>query len=247
MDIFPAIDLQRGQCVRLSRGDFRAAKVYESDPVLQARRFAAAGAEWLHIVDLDGARAGTTRQLDLIAAIANAVPLKLQVGGGMRDVSTTEALLDCGVQRVIVGSLAAEDPQLVRTWLDKLGPSHIAVAFDVRYSATGEPEVLTQGWQTESGQSLWRLLERYAGGSLKTIMCTDVDRDGMLAGSNTALYAELRDRWPSLDVLASGGVRDMADLLELESVGVAGVIVGRALYEGRVDLAQAIMQAKYAG
>jgi len=247
MEIFPAIDLQNGRCVRLARGDFGSAKVYEPDPVLQARRFAAAGAEWLHVVDLDGAREGNSRQLDLIAAIAKAVPLRLQVGGGLRDATAIETVLDCGVDRVIVGSLAAENPQLVKNWLERFGPARIVLAFDVRYNTNGEPEVLTRGWQNPSGLSLWRLLERYAGSGLTTIMCTDVDRDGMLTGSNMGLYAELRDCWPSLAVLASGGVRYMADLLELERSGAAGVIIGKAIYEGRIDIADAIGQTKHAG
>lgn len=247
MQIFPAIDLQNGRCVRLARGDFGTATIYGSDPVEQARRFAAAGAEWLHIVDLDGAGKGSVHQRDLIARIAGAVPLKVQVGGGIRDVSTIERYLDCGIERVIVGSLAAENPQLARLWLERFGSARMLLAFDVRLDTAGEPEVLTQGWQKQSRESLWRVLERYADSGLKTIMCTDVERDGMLAGSNTALYGELRERWPTLDVLASGGVSDVADLLELKASGVAGAILGKAIYEGRVDLADAIRQAKHAG
>lgn len=247
MEIFPAIDLQNGLCVRLARGDFRIAKVYETDPVLQAHRFAATGAEWLHVIDLDGARDGNGGQLDFIAAIAGAVPLKLQVGGGVRDASAIERLLHCGVARVVVGSVAAENPELLRRWLGRFGSARIAVALDVRINAAGEPEVLTQGWRKRSGHSLWHLLECYAGSGLQTILCTDVDRDGMLAGSNVALYEELGERWPSLDILASGGVRDPSDLLELERAGAAGVIVGKAIYEGRIDLAEAIRQAKHAG
>lgn len=246
MEIFPAIDLRNGQCVRLSRGDFGTAKVYETDPVLQARRFAEAGAAWLHIVDLDGARDGGSRQLDRIAAIGKAVPLKLQAGGGVRDASAIEALLDCGVRRVMIGSLAAENPQRVGEWLARFGPARIVLALDVRFNAAGDPEVLTRGWQDRSGQSLWHLLECHAGG-VESILCTDVDRDGTLAGSNTALYAELRNRWPSLKVLASGGVRDMTDLLELRRAGVAGAVVGKAIYEGRIDLALALAELKHAG
>lgn len=246
MEIFPAIDLQGGQCVRLTRGDFGTARLYESDPIAQARRFAAAGTEWLHVVDLDGARDGKSRQGDIISRIANETSLRLQVGGGIRDADAIEILVDCGVERAIVGSLAAENPELVASWLGHFGPERVVLAFDVRLNAFGEPEVLTQGWKNKTGRSLWRLLEAYAGSDLKTIMCTDVDRDGMLTGSNTALYAALRDRWPSLNVLASGGVRDMTDLLELKHSGVAGAIIGKAIYEGRVNLADAISQVKYA-
>ncbi|HEY3637272.1 MAG TPA: 1-(5-phosphoribosyl)-5-[(5-phosphoribosylamino)methylideneamino]imidazole-4-carboxamide isomerase [Rhizomicrobium sp.] len=247
MDIFPAIDLQNGQCVRLTRGDFSTAILYETDPVAQARQFRTAGAEWLHIVDLDGARDGSNRQFERIAAIAGAVPLRLQVGGGIREASAIERLLDCDVERVVVGSLAAENPPLVVEWLARFGSRRIVAAFDVKHNETGDPEVLTLGWQKKSGKSLWQLLEGYGGSGLETILCTDIDRDGMLNGSNTELYAALRDRWPSLRVLASGGVQDMADLLELQRIGIAGAIVGKALYERRIELADAIARVKHVG
>ena len=246
MEIFPAIDLQNGQCVRLTQGDFDTAKIYESDPVIQARRFAEAGAAWLHLVDLDGARAGAMRQFDIIAALAKQTVLKIQVGGGIRDAATIEKLLQAGVKRVVVGSLAVKDVPLVRGWLRQFGAAAMTLAFDVKLSGD-TPEILTHGWQSGSKQSLWDVLESYRDSGLQNILCTDIGRDGMLAGSNHALYAAIRQKWPQLAVLASGGVSGLEDLGGLAAEGVAGAIVGKALYEGRIALAEAIEQVKHVG
>jgi phosphoribosylformimino-5-aminoimidazole carboxamide ribotide isomerase len=244
MEIFPAIDLQNGQCVRLVQGDFNAAKVYETDPLVQALRFADAGARWLHIVDLNGARAGKPMQFDVIAAVAKQKILKVQVGGGIRDEGAIERLLDEGVERVVLGSLAVNNPALVRDWLGWFGPARIVLAFDVRMNEKNEPEVLTQGWQHGSKMSLWDILTAYADSDLKTILCTDVARDGMMTGANHAFYRDLRKRWPSLEILASGGIKDQNDLLALAPLGVAGAVVGKAIYEGRIDLALALKALK---
>lgn len=244
MEIFPAIDLQKGQCVRLTQGDFNAVTIYEADPLRQADKFIAAGASWLHMVDLDGARAGSVQQLPLITQVAQQKKLKLQVGGGLRDAAMIEQLLTAGVERVVIGSLAVKQPALVQEWLRLFGADRIVLAFDVRLNAQQEPEILTHGWQTGSQQSLWDMLALYADSGLKTILCTDVSRDGMLAGSNNALYQAIQKRWPSLDILASGGVKDQNDLIALHQQGLAGAIVGKAIYEGRVDLAAAIQAVR---
>ena len=240
MELFPAIDLQNGQCVRLAQGDFNAATVYDADPVRMARKFAEAGAKWLHVVDLDGAREGQSRQLDLIAQIAEKAPLKLQVGGGIREMATIEQLIAVGAERIVIGSLAVKNRPLVEDWIKHFGPDRIVLAFDVKLDAKGEPEVLTHGWQSGSMLSLWELLEAYSDSGLQTVLCTDVSRDGMLTGSNAALYATLQHRYPSLEVLASGGVSGLDDLLALAKQGLAGAIVGKAIYEGRIDLAAAL-------
>lgn len=247
MHIFPAIDLRNGQCVRLTQGDFAQTRIYEDDPVLQAQRFAEAGAEWLHIVDLDGAREGGSRQSEVIERIAQSVPLKLQVGGGVRDEAVVETFLDCGVQRVVIGSLAVQEPARVRNWLRHFGSTRIIAAFDVRLDYSGEPRVLTGAWQQESRSSLWDLLDTYENDGLTTVLCTDVARDGMFAGPNLALYQAIQTRRPELDLLASGGVRGIDDLHALAELGVGGAIVGKAIYEGHVDLAHAILQVKHAG
>ena len=240
MDLFPAIDLQNGQCVRLVQGDFNAATIYEADPLKQARKFAEAGAKWLHVVDLDGAKEGDVLQLNIIAAIARQKNLKVQAGGGIRDAATISQLFDAGAARVVVGSRAVKDPPQVQRWMRQFGPERIVLAFDVRLNELDEPEVLTHGWQSCSQVLMWDLLNLYVDSGLKTILCTDVGRDGMLTGTNHALYRTLRERWPDLAILASGGVKDQADLATLKSIGVAGAIVGKALYEGRIDLAAAL-------
>ncbi|MGE3624143.1 MAG: 1-(5-phosphoribosyl)-5-[(5-phosphoribosylamino)methylideneamino]imidazole-4-carboxamide isomerase [Bdellovibrionales bacterium] len=240
MELFPAIDLKNGQCVRLAQGDFNAVTVYEADPLKMARKFADAGARWLHVVDLDGARDGQSRQLDIIANIAENVPLKLQTGGGIREASTIEQFIAVGAARIVIGSLAVKNRPLVEEWLRHFGPERIVLALDVKLDGKGEPEVLTHGWQSGSQQSLWELLEFYSDRGLETLLCTDVSRDGMLAGANEALYRIIQRRYPGLDVLASGGVSGLDDLLSLAGAGLAGAVIGKALYEGRIDLAEAL-------
>ncbi|NTU77060.1 MAG: 1-(5-phosphoribosyl)-5-[(5-phosphoribosylamino)methylideneamino]imidazole-4-carboxamide isomerase [Alphaproteobacteria bacterium] len=249
MDIFPAIDLQNGQCVRLTQGDFNAATIYETDPLRQAARFADAGACWLHLVDLDGARAGKTHQFDIIASLAKQSALKVQTGGGIRSAAMIEKLLAAGVMRVVVGSLAITNPPLVKEWLRRFGQERIVLALDCRLDKKGAPCLVVRGWQDNSEVSLWDLLETYQDSELKTILCTDVTRDGMMTGSNRALYKQLRERFPDLAILASGGVKDLDDLRALAKLKVAGAITGKALYEGHLDLAAALQmlaEAPYA-
>jgi phosphoribosylformimino-5-aminoimidazole carboxamide ribotide isomerase len=247
MEIFPAIDLKDGRCVRLTQGDFATATIYNADPAKQALQFAESGATWLHMVDLDGARVGELQQFNTIAHVARHMPLKLQVGGGIRKEATVEKLLGAGVSRVVIGSLAVKEPALVQSWLRTFGPQSIVLAFDVSLKEGSDPEILTHGWQSGSQQSLWDVLKSYADSGLETVLCTDIGRDGMLGGTNHALYKSMQERWPKLNVLASGGVSGLADLMKLAKLGVAGAIVGKAIYEGRVDLAAAIKQVKRAG
>ncbi|HEX3667498.1 MAG TPA: 1-(5-phosphoribosyl)-5-[(5-phosphoribosylamino)methylideneamino]imidazole-4-carboxamide isomerase [Rhizomicrobium sp.] len=245
MEIFPAIDLRNGKCVRLTQGDFTQAKIYHDDPVLQVQQFTDSSAVWLHVVDLDGAQKGSMCQLHLIECLAQSFPLKLQVGGGVRDDAAVKSLLDCGIERVVIGSLAVQQPALVKGLLRQFGPARIVVALDVRPDESGEPRVFTQAWQKESG-SLWDVLSEYRDAGLKNVLCTDVSRDGMLAGPSLSLYQEIRSRWPELALLASGGVRNVDDLRDLANLGLWGAIVGKALYEGHFDLAGAIEQVNYA-
>ncbi|MFY9289074.1 MAG: 1-(5-phosphoribosyl)-5-[(5-phosphoribosylamino)methylideneamino]imidazole-4-carboxamide isomerase [Alphaproteobacteria bacterium] len=247
MDIFPAIDLKNGHCVRLTQGDFSAVTIYESDPVKQAHKFAAAGASWLHLVDLDGARTGGMRQFDTIADIARHVKMNIQVGGGIRDEKAIEELLGAGIKRVVIGSLAVKEPERVQNWIKKYGADHIVLAFDIRLNDKNEPELLTHGWQSGSQQLLWDVLTLYAASGLKTILCTDISRDGMLTGTNQDLYKAIQQKWPQLDILASGGVSGLADLMQLAKLNLTGAIVGKAIYEGRVNLEAAIKQVKHVG
>ena len=247
MRIYPAIDLKDGQCVRLTKGDFDTAKIYESDPLKQAQRFVEAGSDWLHMVDLDGAKAGTMQQFDIIANVIANTDLKVQAGGGIRDEATIQKLLNAGLQRVVIGSLAVKDQPLVKSWLKKFDAAKLLLAFDVSINKNGTPEVVTHGWQSGSGVSLWDVLDSYADCGLDTIMCTDVGLDGLLQGPNVELYHAIRKKHPDIKLMASGGVSSMLDLEELVNSGVEGVIVGKAIYEGRIDLQQAIRQVQHAG
>jgi phosphoribosylformimino-5-aminoimidazole carboxamide ribotide isomerase len=245
MEIFPAIDLKNGQCVRLSQGDFGTAKIYEKDPLLQMRKFSSAGASWLHVVDLDGAREGEMKQIDLITNLAKQTPLRIQAGGGIRGARTIHKLLDSGVARVVIGSLAIRNKALVKKWLRQFEPQRIVIAFDVKI-IDDHPVVLTHGWQNNSQQLLWDVLDAYEDSGLKHILCTDVSRDGMLTGANADLYKSILDHAPKLKILASGGVKGLKDLVKLAKVPVAGAVVGKAIYEGRVDLAKALREVKHA-
>ncbi len=229
--------------MRLKQGDFAAATVYESDPVLQARAFAAQGATELHVVDLDGAKDGAARQTETIKRIAAETALAVQAGGGVRSLADVEALLACGVRRVVIGSLAAQAPQTVQEWIKKFGGERFVLALDVRFNAQGVPMVLARGWQEDSAQSLWDVLALYEGKGGCNILCTDVERDGMLAGPNLVLYAELRARFSAFGLLASGGVGTLEDIRALAKLGAKGAIIGKALYEKKFTLAEVIQEA----
>jgi phosphoribosylformimino-5-aminoimidazole carboxamide ribotide isomerase len=240
MIIYPAIDLRGGRVVRLTEGKFDQEKSYGDDPLAVARGFQAAGATWLHVVDLDGAKDPARRQVALVERLARESGLQVQTGGGLRDESQVVALLNAGVQRVIVGSLAVRSPGLVRGWLRAFGPERILLSPDVRLDAAGVPRIATAGWQETTGVALDDFLAGYLSSGLVHVLCTDISRDGKLTGPNTALYASLVKQFPSLLLQASGGVSSLADLRALRATGVAGAIVGRALYENRFTLKEAL-------
>jgi len=240
MIIYPAIDLRRGRVVRLTEGSFDAEKAYHDDPVAVAREFAAAGSEWLHVVDLDGAKDPTQRQTALVEKVVRATPMRVQSGGGIRDEAQVRALLDVGVARVIVGSLSVKQPELVGGWLENFGAEKIVLALDVRLNADGVPQVAIAGWRADSGLALDDVLKSYLPRGLKHVLCTDISRDGKLTGPNFELYADLRARYPQLEVQASGGVSSLDDLRRLKRENAAGAIVGRALYENKFTLKDAL-------
>ncbi len=238
MELIPAIDLRGGQVVRLLHGDFAAETQYAITPDTLYARYADWGAQTLHVVDLDGARDGTSMNLSVIETFAAAGRLRLQVGGGVRSAAACERLLALGVSRVVVGSLAVTAPEMVREWLQRLGPERITLALDVRLDGElangGTPWITTHGWQTASTVSLWEAVALYQQSGLRHVLCTDVARDGALAGPNLELYAQAVQRFPSIAWQASGGVRDVTDLLALKRVGVAGTVSGKALLENRM-------------
>ncbi|MDO1558573.1 1-(5-phosphoribosyl)-5-[(5-phosphoribosylamino)methylideneamino]imidazole-4-carboxamide isomerase [Brevundimonas sp. 2R-24] len=240
MLIYPAIDLRAGECVRLLHGRFDAVTRYDADPLARLAAFEAAGAEWVHIVDLDGAEAGEPRQHDLIARLAAAARVRIQTGGGVRRADDVARLLDAGAERVVVGSLAVRQPDTVIEWLDRFGAERLTLALDVRMME-GAPMVATDGWTKGSGLSLWQALHRLSAGRPKHVLVTEISRDGALEGPDLDLAAEIVRRAPDLAYQASGGVSSLADLAALKAVGATGAIVGRALYEGRFTLEEALL------
>jgi len=246
MDLFPAIDLKDGACVRLRQGDFAEATLYDADPFAVVARFAQAGAKWLHLVDLDGAKNAAARQTDLIARLVRETKLAVQTGGGVRSQDDIEALLATGVQRVVIGSVAVQAPGLVWNWLKLFGSERIVLALDVRLDEAENPEVLTHGWQERSGASLWAVLKAFDGSGLRTVLCTDIGRDGMMKGPNVELYRRIQTNAPALELIASGGISSLADIRALAELKLAGAITGKALYEGAFTLADAIKEAAHA-
>jgi phosphoribosylformimino-5-aminoimidazole carboxamide ribotide isomerase len=233
MRLLPAIDLKDGRCVRLLQGDFAQQTAYPATPLDLARKFAAMGADWLHVVDLDGARDGRSDQANrvLIAQLARESALQLQVGGGLRTRADVARVLDAGAARAVIGSTALSDPAAVRGWLNEFGGDRIALAFDVRLDAAGAPCIATHGWQRQSTRTLWQALAEFPGAAPTHVLCTDVARDGALSGPNVALYAQAARRFPGIAWQASGGIRDAADLQALAACGAAAAISGKALLE----------------
>ncbi|RVT86759.1 1-(5-phosphoribosyl)-5-[(5-phosphoribosylamino)methylideneamino]imidazole-4-carboxamide isomerase [Rhodobacteraceae bacterium CCMM004] len=238
MILYPAIDLKDGQCVRLLRGEMEAATVFGDDPAAQARAFADGGCDWLHIVDLNGAFAGWPVNAAAVEAILGAVDVPVQLGGGIRDRETIEAWLDKGLSRVILGTVAVEDPDLVRA-ATRAHPGRIAVGLDARRGM-----VATRGWATETDLHVTDLARAFEDAGVAAIIYTDIDRDGAMGGPNVAATADLA-RATSIPVIASGGVASLDDLRALKDTGViAGAISGRALYDGAIDLAEALAALK---
>jgi phosphoribosylformimino-5-aminoimidazole carboxamide ribotide isomerase len=233
MELLPAIDLRDGRCVRLLYGDFAQETRYDVDPVELAVQYRHLGAQWLHVVDLDGAKRGAPVNLPLIRRMRDAARVDVQLGGGIRTRASLEQALEVAT-RAVVGSLAVSDPELVASWLAELGPDRLTLALDVRLAADGTPLIATHGWTQASTLTLAAAIDRYAAAGLRHVLCTDIDRDGALTGPNVALYRDCVRRWPAIEFQASGGVRDLADLAALTDAGVAATVSGKALLEGRL-------------
>ncbi|HEY0942116.1 MAG TPA: 1-(5-phosphoribosyl)-5-[(5-phosphoribosylamino)methylideneamino]imidazole-4-carboxamide isomerase [Steroidobacter sp.] len=235
MELIPAIDLKDGRCVRLFKGDFAAETVYSNDPAEILARYRGFGARRIHVVDLDGAKDGTQANRDVIVKFASDPSVKLQVGGGLRSLDRVKALLDAGVERAVIGSVAINSPEVVISWLSDVAPTQIVLALDVRLDDSGVPMLTTHGWQQSSGVTLWNVVERFARSGIAHVLCTDVARDGALTGPNFELYAEAVRRFPELQWQASGGVATARDLIALRDCGVAAVISGKALLENKIS------------
>jgi phosphoribosylformimino-5-aminoimidazole carboxamide ribotide isomerase len=239
MIVFPAIDLKDGVCVRLLRGDMGRATVFNTHPAAQARDFASAGFDWLHCVDLNGAMEGRPVNADAVAAILAAAEVKVQLGGGMRDLATVERWLDAGVARVILSTVALEQPEMVKEAC-KRWPGRIAVGIDARGGL-----VAVEGWTRHSNVKALDLALRFEDVGVAAIIYTDIGRDGAMVGANVEATVDLAFALTT-PVIASGGVASIADIVELkshENAGIAGVICGRALYDGRIDPAEALRVA----
>jgi phosphoribosylformimino-5-aminoimidazole carboxamide ribotide isomerase len=238
MIIYPAMDLIGGRAVRLQQGRFDEVTAYPTEPLEALRSFATVGAEWAHVVDLDGAKAGQPVQHALIADLARSAPLKLQVAGGYRERDQLARMFDAGVSRIVIGSLAVKRPDTVRAWLDEFGADRIALSLDVRV-LEGTPLVAVAGWTEDTGRSLWDVATLYP--DARHLLVTDIGRDGMLQGSNVELYEEIGRRLPRLAVQASGGVSSLSDLGQLNT---DGAIIGKALWEGLIALEEALGLAR---
>lgn len=237
--VYPAIDVRDGRVVRLRQGDYAQETRYSTDPLALAKQYAQAGAQCLHLVDLDAARAGGYSLRPLVQRLREETPLLVQTGGGVRDEADVEALLRSGASRVVVGSLAVREPGRVAGWIARFGAERLTLAFDTR-RVGGAWQLPVHGWTQASERTLEELLQEFAAAGLRHALCTDIERDGMLAGPNLALYALLRGLAPGLAIQASGGFRDAADVAGARAAGCAGAVLGRALLEGRMTVADAL-------
>ena len=241
MKLLPAIDLIGGRCVRLMQGDFARESDYSDDPLAALSGFAEGGAEEAHLVDLDGARAGQPRQHDLLAELARNSTLRLQVAGGFRSRAQVAVLIEAGVARVVIGSLALTDPAAVAAMLEEFGPGRLALALDVRIE-DGGAMVATHGWERGSGRTLDQVLGQFP--AVRHLLVTDIARDGMLSGPNLALMRSIVGRYPGIEVQASGGVAALRDLAALRDTGAARAIVGKAIWERRFTVAEGVGHAR---
>lgn len=236
MKLFPAIDLIGGCAVRLVKGDYAQKTVYSSDPAAVAASFREAGAEYLHVVDLEGARDGGTPNLETIKTIVRAGGLRVETGGGIRSEDVIRRYLDAGVFRVILGTAAVKDPEFLARMVETYG-GRIAVGVDIR-----DGKAAVRGWTEVSSESCFSLCERLEKTGVQTVICTDISKDGLMSGTNLELYREMASRF-SFDLVASGGVTTVDDIRRLREIGVYGAILGKALYEGKIGLKEALAAA----
>ncbi|NHB95286.1 1-(5-phosphoribosyl)-5-[(5-phosphoribosylamino)methylideneamino]imidazole-4-carboxamide isomerase [Photorhabdus stackebrandtii] len=238
--IIPALDLIDGQVVRLHQGNYDQQRGYKHDPLSHFQQYAQQGAKLLHLVDLTGAKDPSVRQTPLLRKLLSAVSVPVQVGGGIRTEEDVKTLLDAGANRVVIGSTAIKQPALVMQWFEHYGAEAIVLALDIRINDAGMKQVAINGWQENSAVTLEQVVEQYLPLGLKYVLCTDISRDGTLNGSNIELYREICQRYPQIAFQASGGIGTLNDITSLPASGVAGVIIGRALLDGKFTLTEAI-------
>jgi len=235
--IIPAIDLIEGKCVRLSQGDFNAKTIYGDSPLDMAKRFEDAGLKRLHMVDLDGARAGQVSNLMVLETVASGTSLEIDFSGGIKNETDVSNVFSAGASMIAVGSLAAKDPNRLSEWVAKFGHSRILVGADVR-----DGVIAVNGWETKTDLMLIPFIEDMLIRGVRQVFVTDVSKDGLLSGPAVALYEEVLARFDDLQLIASGGVSDMEDLHRLKEIGCVGAIVGKALYEGRLELENVVKE-----
>jgi len=231
MIIIPAIDIIGGKAVRLTKGDYTKKKIYNEDPLEVAKMFEAAGVKRLHLVDLDGAKEKKIVNQKILESIASNTSLQIDFGGGVQSDDDIQIAFNCGAQQVTGGSVAVKNPQLFEEWLQKYGPEKMILGADVL-----NEKIAISGWQEDSAWELNDFLEKYLSKRIKYVISTDVSKDGVMAGPALGLYADMSTRFPTLEIIASGGVAEMQDILELDKLPLHGVIVGKAIYENRISL-----------
>ena len=229
MRIIPALDIIDGKCVRLEQGDFSTKKIYEKDPVDYARSLEDKGFNYLHLVDLDGAKKGSPVNLGIVETICHTTRLKVDFGGGVKNTETAKQAFDTGVRQITAGSIAVNNPEMVPEWLTLFGAEKIILGADVKAE-----EVYINGWKTNTGINLFDFLKQYDESGIKYVICTDISRDGLLQGSAVALYRKILKAFPNLKLIASGGVHSTEDIQLLENSGLEGAIIGKALLENKI-------------
>ena len=230
MKIIPAIDVMNGKCVRLSQGDFNSQKTYSNDPVGVAQQFEQQGIKYLHVVDLDGARYGRTMNLKVLKNIVHHTNLKVDFSGGISDDSAIDKAFESGANQVTIGSMAIKNPDLFRSWIEKYGVEKIILGLDVF-----DERIKIRGWLEDANLNVFEYLDAIQEGQLKYLMCTDISKDGMLTGPSYELYNQLLIKYP-FELIASGGITSTEDVLKLKAIGASGAIIGKAIYEGLIDL-----------
>ena len=233
MKIIAAIDIMDGKCVRLTQGNFGKLKVYDEDPVDMAKKFQDADLEYIHVVDLEGAQKGAVTNWKTLEDIRANTALRIDFGGGVKTTEDVEQLLELNIDRINVGSVAVREPEKFKGWIEEFGADNFILSTDVKGN-----EIKVNGWQDKGGITIYDLIQQYEPTGIKHITCTDISADGTLGGPNVALYKKLLKRFPNLKFTASGGVATMEDLENLKYIGVYGVIIGKAIYEERLSLAQ---------
>jgi len=233
MTIIPAIDIINGKCVRLTKGDYAQQKVYNDNPVDVAKQFSDAGIQRVHLVDLDGAKAGKIVNLAVLEAIASATSLVIDFGGGIKNINDVGSVFNAGAAMATIGSLAVKHPELLEEWLMEFGASKFLIGADVL-----EGKIKISGWLEDGGIDIFSFIGKMIGLGASNIFCTDISKDGAMEGPSVELYKKIMEQHPEINLIASGGVTNIDDVIELKAIGCGGAIIGKAIYEGNITLQQ---------